>query len=89
MIARRSDVPGIALKAAQMDQHITAYLADNNHFNPSLADAEGDITSRPSVYAGFRAFSYLWGLTGDSKLLGIARSHALATCKRPTSSVPT
>jgi len=74
MIARRSDVSGIALKAAQMDQHITAHLADNNHINPSFADAEGDITSRTSVYAGFCSFGLSWRL----KVLGIAHSHASA-----------
>ena len=34
-----------------------------------LADAEDDIASRPSVYAGFCVFGSSWGLIGGSKLV--------------------
>jgi hypothetical protein len=50
--------------------NIFAYLVDSKLF---INHAEGDITSRPSVYAAFRALGCFWRLTGDSKLLCVAR----------------
>jgi hypothetical protein len=59
------------------------YVIDNGTFIKSLADAERDITSIPSVYAGFSVIDLFWRLAGDSKSrdenLGDASSRGCAT----------